>query len=114
MNGGLREENRRRDMEAAAEAGDVIAGQLALAGEDQGHGAFAAEFRDNVSLREPVSFEKKAKHVDGASIGNRVALRLILLDEKGEKLDGFFLIRREVVFRRQFEERLSVISQFFI
>jgi hypothetical protein len=44
-------------------AGDVVAVQLALAGEDGRDSAFAAEFRGDVALREPAVSKEKTQHV---------------------------------------------------
>src|ERR1700722_14272461 len=58
---GTGEEDRGRDLKALAETGNLVARQLALAGEDEGDGGFAAELGHEVALGEAVAIEQEAE-----------------------------------------------------
>lgn len=61
----------------------MVAVQMTLAGENQRDGAFAAEFRSDVALREAVVFKQEPQDVGGLGRRDRLALLLIALDKQG-------------------------------
>jgi hypothetical protein len=65
--------------------GDLVAGQLSLAGEDEGNGSLAAEFGDEVAGRKVILVEQETQDIDGVGIRDGTALQLVLIEKQREE-----------------------------